>query len=158
MNSKIKTLILCIAIPLLVGGLSGFLTRDSMEMFSQLNKPPLSPPGIVFPIVWTILYTLMGLASYLIVTSDSPNEQIREALFVYAIQLGINFFWSIFFFNNGWYLFSFFWLVLLWIFIFRTIQLFLPISRTAGYLMLPYLIWVTFAGYLNLGIWLLNRM
>jgi len=158
MNTKIKPLLISISIPLLVGGLSAFLTRNSMETFTQLNKPPLSPPGILFPIVWTILYFLMGLASYLILTSNSPAGQIKEALFVYALQLGINFFWSIFFFNNEWYLFSFFWLVLLWIFILRTIQLFLPISKTAGYLMIPYLIWVTFAGYLNLGIWWLNRM
>lgn len=158
MNTKIKTLLICIAIPLLVGGLSGFLTRDSMEMFSMINKPPLSPPGILFPIVWTVLYTFMGVASYLILTSNSSAGQIKEALFVYALQLGINFFWSIFFFNNEWYLFSFFWLVLLWIFILRTILLFLPLSKTAGYLMIPYLLWVTFAGYLNLGIWWLNRM
>ena len=158
MNTKIKTLLICIAIPLLVGGLSGFLTRDSMEMFSTINKPPLSPPGILFPIVWTILYTLMGISSYLILTSNSLAGPIKEALFVYALQLGINFFWSIFFFNNEWYLFSFFWLVLLWIFILRTILLFLPISKPAGYLMIPYLLWVTFAGYLNLGIWWLNRM
>ncbi len=158
MNSKLKTLLICVAIPLIVGGLSGFLTRDSMETFALLNKPPLSPPGFLFPIVWTILYILMGLASYLVVTSDNPRGQINEALMMYALQLGINFFWSIFFFNCGWYLFSFFWLVLLWIFIFRTIQLFLPLSKTAAYLMLPYLAWVTFAGYLNLGIWWLNRM
>ena len=158
MNTKIKTLLICIAIPLLVGGLSSFLTRDSMEMFSMINKPPLSPPGILFPIVWTVLYTFMGVASYLILTSNSSAGQIKEALFVYALQLGINFFWSIFFFNNEWYLFSFFWLVLLWIFILRTILLFLPLSKTAGYLMIPYLLLVTFAGYLNLGIWWLNRM
>ena len=158
MNQKLKTLIICIAIPLAVGGLSAFLTRGSMATFSQLNKPPLSPPGILFPIVWTILYTLMGIASYLVITSGKPSTQINEALLIYALQLGINFFWSIFFFNLEWYLFSFFWLVLLWIFIFRTIQLFLPISQIAAYLMLPYLAWVTFAGYLNLGIWWLNRM
>ncbi len=156
MNSKTKTLIICIAIPLIVGGLSGFLTRNSMELFSQVTKPPLSPPGFIFPIVWTILYTLMGISSYLVLTSGGPQGQIKEALLIYALQLGINFFWSIFFFNNQWYLFSFFWLLLLWFFIFRTIQLFLPLSKTAAYLMIPYLVWVTFAGYLNLGIALLN--
>ena len=125
MNTKIKTLLICIAIPLLVGGLSGFLTRDSMEMFSMINKPPLSPPGILFPIVWTVLYTFMGVASYLILTSNSSAGQIKEALFVYALQLGINFFWSIFFFNNEWYLFSFIWLLLLWSLILACILLFL---------------------------------
>lgn len=156
MKNKIKTLIICIAIPLLVGGASALLTNGSMETFGQMNKPPLSPPGFLFPIVWTILYTLMGIASYLILSSGKSQDDIQNALFVYAIQLGINFFWSIFFFNMEWYLIAFFWLLLLWAFILRTIMLFLPISKTAAYLMIPYLIWVTFAGYLNLGIYFLN--
>lgn len=156
MKNKIKTLIICIAIPLLVGGASALLTSGSMETFGQMNKPPLSPPGFLFPIVWTILYTLMGIASYLILSSGKSQDDIQNALFVYAIQLGINFFWSIFFFNMEWYLIAFFWLLLLWAFILRTIMLFLPISKTAAYLMIPYLIWVTFAGYLNLGIYFLN--
>lgn len=156
MQSKIKIFIICIAIPLLVGGLAAFLTSDSMETFSMLNKPPLSPPGILFPIVWTVLYTLMGIASYLVVTSNAPKIETQNALFIYGIQLAINFFWSIFFFNLEWYLFSFFWLLLLWAFILNTIILFYRISKPAAYLMIPYLIWVTFAGYLNLGIYLLN--
>lgn len=156
MQSKIKTFIICVAIPLLVGTLAGFLTKDSMETFALLNQPPLSPPGILFPIVWTILYTLMGIASYFVVTSDAPKEEIKNALFIYGLQLAINFFWSIFFFNLEWYLFSFFWLLLLWAFILNTIILFYRISKPAAYLMIPYLIWVTFAGYLNLGIYLLN--
>lgn len=156
MKNKIKTLIICIAIPLLVGGASALLTSGSMETFGQMNKPPLSPPGFLFPIVWTILYTLMGIASYLILSSGKSQDDIQNALFVYAIQLGINFFWSIFFFNMEWYLIAFFWLLLLWALILRTIMLFLPISKTAAYLMIPYLIWVTFAGYLNLGIYFLN--
>lgn len=156
MKINIKQLIICIAIPLLVGGLASFITRDSMEAFGQLNQPPLSPPGILFPIVWTILYTLMGIASYLIVSSDAGKEDIQNAIFVYALQLGVNFFWSIFFFNLEWYLFSFFWLLLLWIFILYTIVIFYRISKPAAYLLIPYLLWVTFAGYLNLGIAILN--
>jgi len=156
MQSKFKIFLICVAIPLLVGGLAGFLTKDSMETFSMLNQPPLSPPGIVFPIVWTILYTLMGVASYLVVTSDASKEEKQNSLFVYGIQLAINFFWSIFFFNLEWYLFSFFWLLLLWAFILNTIIQFYRISKPAAYLMIPYLIWVTFAGYLNFGIYLLN--
>ncbi|MBE5883857.1 MAG: tryptophan-rich sensory protein [Lachnospiraceae bacterium] len=127
-----------------------------MMLFEQLNKPPLSPPGFLFPIVWTILYTLMGIASYLIFSANANREDINNALTVYALQLAVNFFWSIFFFNLRWYLFSFFWLILLWVLILDTIILFFRISKPAAYLLIPYLIWVTFAGYLNLGIFLLN--
>lgn len=156
MQSKTKTFLFFTAIPLLVGIVAGLLTRGSMETFSRLNQPPLSPPGILFPIVWTILYTLMGIASYLVYTSDKEKEEVNTALLVYFLQLTVNFFWSIFFFNLKWYTFSFFWLVLLWVLIFYTIRLFYPISKTAAYLLIPYLLWVTFAGYLNLGIAALN--
>lgn len=156
MQSKTKTFLILTAIPLLVGIIAGLLTRGSMETFSRLNQPPLSPPGILFPIVWTILYTLMGIASYLVYTADAPKVEINNALLIYFLQLAVNFFWSIFFFNFEWYIFSFFWLVLLWVLIFYTIRLFYPISNTAAYLLIPYLLWVTFAGYLNLGIAALN--
>lgn len=156
MKTNKKLLFLCIALPLLVGITAGLLTRDSMSTFSMLNKPPLSPPAILFPIVWTILYTLMGIASYLVLSSGKNQNDITTALIVYLLQLSINFFWPIFFFNLEWYLFAFFWLILLWILIRKTIQLFYPLSKTAAYLMIPYFLWVTFAGYLNLGIYLLN--
>jgi tryptophan-rich sensory protein len=148
-----KKLIICLAIPLLVGGLSSLLTRNSQKVFEQLQKPFLSPPGWLFPIIWTILFILMGIASYLILTSDQPYY---GALTVYGIQLAVNFFWSVIFFNLGWYLFAFFWLILLWLLILKTLERFCLISNTAGYLLLPYLLWVTFAGYLNLAIYLLN--
>lgn len=156
MQSKTKTFLFFTAIPLLVGILAGLLTRGSMETFSRLNQPPLSPPGILFPIVWTILYALMGIASYLVYSSGKEKEEINNALLIYFLQLAVNFFWSIFFFNLEWYTFAFFWLVLLWVLIFYTIRLFYPISNTAAYLLIPYLLWVTFAGYLNLGIAALN--
>ncbi len=156
MQSKTKTFLFFTAIPLLVGIVAGLLTRGSMETFSRLNQPPLSPPGILFPIVWTILYTLMGIASYLVYSSVKEQEEINNALLIYFLQLAVNFFWSIFFFNLEWYTFSFFWLVFLWVLIFYTIRLFYPISNTAAYLLIPYLLWVTFAGYLNLGIAALN--
>ena len=156
MQSKTKTFLFFTAIPLLVGIVAGLLTRGSMETFSRLNQPPLSPPGILFPIVWTILYTLMGIASYLVYSSGKGKEEISNALLIYFLQLAVNFFWSIFFFNLEWYTFAFFWLVLLWVLIFYTIRLFYPISNTAAYLLIPYLLWVTFAGYLNLGIAALN--
>lgn len=156
MKINLKQLIICIAIPLLVGGLAAYITRDAMASFGQLNQPPASPPGFLFPIVWTILYTLMGIASYLVLTSDKPKEDINNALFIYGIQLAVNFFWSIFFFRLEWYLFAFFWLLLLWVFIIYTIITFYKISKPAAYLLVPYLLWVTFAGYLNLAIAILN--
>ena len=148
-----KKLILCLAVPLGVGGLSAFVTRAGMEAFQMLNKPALTPPEWLFPVAWTLLYILMGLGSYLVLISERPD---RAALTVYGLQLAFNFLWSVFFFGLGWYLFAFFWLILLWILIFATMQLFRRSSRTAGWLMLPYLLWVAFAGYLNLSICLLN--
>ena len=152
-----KALIISIAIPLLTGGLSGFLSREGMKTFEQIRQPPLSPPQWLFPVVWTILYVCMGTASYLVFVSDEDKEKIREALFIYGIQLLVNFFWPIFFFNKSWYLFSFLWLVFLWLLIGKTIQLFSAISKKAAYLLVPYFMWVTFAGYLNLAIYFLNR-
>jgi len=154
MKIQWKNLITCIAIPLAVGALASLLTKNSMENFAMLNKPAFAPPGFLFPVVWTILYVLMGIASYLVVTSKQPTG---NALTVYGIQLVFNFFWSIFFFNFGLCLFAFIWLVLLWAAIAGTALLFRFISKPAGWLMLPYLAWVTFAGYLNLGVYILNR-
>lgn len=154
MKIKWKEFIICIAIPLAVGLISSLLTQNSMQLFENINKPSLSPPGWLFPIVWTILYILMGIASYLIYTSHYYNK--NNALFTYEIQLIFNFFWSIIFFNLEAYFLAFIWLVILWIFILITTIQFYNINKTAGYLMIPYLIWVTFAGYLNLMIFLLN--
>lgn len=148
-----KKLILCLLLPLFVGGISAFLTKDNMDIFSFLNKPSLTPPEFVFPIVWTILYILMGIASYLVLTTDKTDD---FSLFFYGLQLFFNFFWSILFFNLEAYLLSFIWLILLWILIFITTILFYKISKPAGYLMIPYLLWVSFAGYLNLAIYFLN--
>ncbi len=153
MKIQWKNLITCIAIPLAVGSLSALLTRNSMETFNAITKPALAPPGWLFPIVWTILYVLMGIASYLVLTSGKPND---KALTTYGIQLVFNFFWSIIFFNLELYLFAFIWLVLLWLLILKTVRLFYQISKPAGYLMIPYLLWVTFAGYLNFSIYVLN--
>ncbi len=153
MKIQWKNLITCLAIPLAIGSLSSLLTRNSMETFHALTKPELALPGWLFPVVWTILYILMGIASYLVLTSGKPNE---HALTVYGIQLIFNFFWSIIFFNLELYLFAFIWLVLLWLLILKTVRLFYQISKPAGYLMIPYLLWVTFAGYLNFSIYVLN--
>ena len=156
MKIKWKPLIISVAIPLLVGGISALLTRNSMQTFDEISKPPLSPPGWLFPVVWTILYTLMGIASYLVLTAKVPMGDKKLPLIIYAAQLAVNFFWSIFFFNFELYLFSFIWLVLLWLLIIATIVLFYRISKPAALLLVPYLLWVTFAGYLNFAIYLLN--
>ncbi len=152
-----KALIVSIVIPLAVGGLASLLTGGGMDTFAQVQKPPLSPPGWLFPLVWTILYLLMGIASYLVYEADASQEEKAKTLTVYGYQLIVNFLWPVFFFNFGWYLFSFFWLVLLWVLVFRTIRMFAELSEFAAYLLMPYLLWLTFAGYLNLGIWILNR-
>lgn len=151
-----RSLLICIAIPLLVGAVAAFLTRNSMEVFGALEKPPLAPPAWLFPVVWTILYTLMGISSYLVLSSEADKNEKEGALRLYAYQLIVNFLWPTFFFNFGWYGFAFFWLVLLWILVLLMILRFKDISRLAAYLNIPYLLWLTFAAYLNLGIWLLN--
>lgn len=152
---KWKPLIICLLIPLAVGGLSALLTMGSMEVYGNLNQPPLSPPGFLFPIVWTILFILMGISSYLIFVSDDRNK--TKALIIYAVQLVFNFVWSLIFFNMQSYLFAFIWLVILWALIIVMIVSFWKISKPAALLQIPYLLWVTFAGYLNLGVYLLNR-
>ena len=145
-----------IAIPLLVGCIAALLTTDSMKTFATLDKPALSPPGWLFPVVWTILYTLMGISVYLIATSSTAPIERAKALAIYTYQLAVNFLWSIFFFNFQWYFFSFLWIILLWILVILMIRAFWKIDRTAAYLNIPYLLWITFAAYLNLGIWILN--
>lgn len=149
-----KPLILSILIPLAVGALSGFLTMNSMEVYGNLVQPPLSPPGWLFPVVWGILFVLMGISSYLVYASGEPGS--RSVLMVYGVQLAVNFFWSIIFFNMQAYAFAFFWLLLLWILVVVMIWRFGKINRTAAWLQVPYLLWLTFAGYLNLFVWLLN--
>lgn len=156
MKINIRLLFLCIAIPLLVGLVSAALTANSMEVFAMVDKPPLAPPAWLFPVVWTILYALMGISSYLIITSEAGKEEVEGAIRIYAYQLIVNFLWSTIFFNFGWYLFAFVWLLLLWILVLLMILKFREINKTAAYLNIPYLIWLTFAAYLNLGIWILS--
>ncbi len=151
-----KLLIICLAVPLAVGGIAGLISGGAMRDFDKLNKPPFSPPGWLFPVAWTVLYLLMGLASYLVLTSGKSPKVIKRAIILYGIQLAFNFLWTIFFFNLSAYLFAFIWLVALWGLIDATTFLFQRISNKAGYLLLPYIAWVGFAGYLNLSIYLLN--
>ena len=147
--------IISIAIALGVGGLGAVLTMNSMDIYSTLNQPALSPPGFLFPIVWTILYTLMGISAAIIYKSDDPER--TQALKIYAFQLIVNFLWTIIFFNLRQFLFSFIWLVLLDVLVVIMISKFHKISPLAAWLQIPYLLWILFATYLNLGIYLLNR-
>lgn len=145
---NIKKLIISIGIPLILGFIVGLITRNSMEEFNLLNKPKLSPPGYLFPIVWSILYILIGISSYLINSKKSKE--------VYYFSLFFNLFWSIIFFTLKLRLVAFLWLVVLVILVIKMIILFYKENKTAGLLQLPYLLWLLFAGYLNLSIYLLN--
>ena len=150
-----KRLLLCLAIPLAVGGL-GALLAGGMSDYGAMVKPPLSPPGWLFPVVWTILYLLMGYASYRVLTADASPSQISRALTLYGAQLAINFLWPLVFFGLNWYWAAFAVLIVLWVLIYLTMRAFSEIDEWAGNLLLPYILWVTFAAYLNLGVALLN--
>lgn len=155
MNANRKRLIINLVIPLAVGGLSALLS-GGMDAYKQLQHPPLSPPGWLFPIVWSILYLLMGYSAYRVQVSGKDSSKIRTATVFYALQLFVNFLWPLIFFGLGWLLTAFMTLVVLWILIYITMRLFSDLDELAGDLLLPYILWVTFAGYLNLGIFLLN--
>ena len=155
MKIQWKKLIYYIAVPLAVGAAAALLSREGMKMLDAVIKPPLTPPAWLFPLCWTVLYVLMGVASYLVAVSD--DDLRGNALVFYGVQLILNFFWPLLFFNLAAYLFSFIWIVILWTIILATMLKFYKISERAGDLMLPYILWVTFAGYLNFGIYMLNR-
>ena len=153
---KIKNksaLIISILISLAVGSLSSLLSGNASG-YASLNKPALSPPSFIFPIVWTILYVLMGISSFLIYESHSPEKD--RALKLYLLQLFFNFFWSILFFGWTLYLMAFLWLAVMILLIVLMIKQFLQISPVAALLQIPYLIWCLFAAYLNLMIGLMN--
>lgn len=157
MFKKFKPYIISVAIALGVGILSAILTSGSMDIYESINQPALSPPSWLFPVVWSILFVLMGISAALVYTDrDSSHEEIRSALSVYAAQLAFNFLWSLIFFNLRAYLFAFIWLVILLILIIVMIIRFYSVRKTAGILQIPYLLWVTFAGYLNFMIFILN--
>ncbi|MGE4213612.1 MAG: TspO/MBR family protein [Anaerotignaceae bacterium] len=149
-----KALLVSLLISLGVGALSGILTKNSVNVYGQLNLPPLSPPSWVFPVVWTILFVLMGISSYIIYTSKSQNT--KGALAIYFLQLVVNFIWPLIFFGAQEYLFAFIWLIFLWLLVVLMINMFYKISPIAALLQIPYLIWLTFAAYLNLMVVILN--
>ena len=156
MKLDIKKLLKNLAIPLLIGFIAGFLTRQGTENFAlNVKQPPFAPPAVLFPIVWTILYALMGFSAYIIENSPQTPQRNR-ALVLYYIQLFFNFLWSFIFFNFNNYLAAFVWIVALLILIIATTIEFYKIKPIAGYLMIPYIVWVSLAAVLNFSIYLLN--
>lgn len=151
-----KTYAIGIILTEAVGMLAGWLTREGTELYkTAIEKPPLSPPAIVFPIVWAILFALMGIGAARVWLAPKSRER-STALNLYIVQLAVNFFWSLIFFNAQAFGFAFFWLLLLWVLILLMIAAFRKVDPLAALLQIPYLIWVSFAAYLNLGVWLLN--
>lgn len=155
---KVLPYVISIIFVLAVGMLSGLITGNSADIYNQtITKPPLSPPSVVFPIVWSILYTLMGVSAAMIYKSDADIEDKRSALGTFLLQLIFNFFWPVWFFNMKAYTFSFIWLVIIVILVIIMIYKFYKINKVAGLLQIPYLLWLLFAGYLNFAIILLNK-
>ena len=156
MWNKVRPYVGFSAAALAVGGLSALLTGDGMRDFAMLNQPPLSPPGWLFPVVWTLLYVLMGVGMAIVWRETSGRER-RRATEAWALQLAVNFFWTLLFFRLEARLLAFFWLLLLFALAARMTHLFGEHSDLAGKLQIPYLVWLAFAGYLNFAVWLLNR-
>lgn len=155
-NKKYIINILLIITPLLIGITSTILTKDMMQEYGTLNKPFLAPPTMLFPIAWTILYILMGVGAALIYSKPEYSQYRSVGLTLHFVQLILNFFWSIIFFNMGQYYFAFIWLVILWLVVFSMIMNYKKISQTAFFLNVPYIVWLTFAAYLNLAVAVLN--
>lgn len=151
--NKIWIYIKSILVPVIIGGIVGFIISGSMD-YTSLQKPFLAPPAILFPIVWTILYILMGVSYGRLKVKGLTDDKIN---FIYYMQLAINALWSIFFFSLKWRLFAFFWILLLIVFVIWMIIEFYKKDKIAGLLQIPYLLWILFASYLNLSFYLLNR-
>lgn len=151
-----KTYLFWVVLAVGIGALSGFLTREGTEVYTEtVVKPPLSPPPILFPIVWAVLYTLMGIGAARVYLAPESKERHR-ALNIFIAQLVMNFFWSLIFFNAQAYGFALLWILLLWVLILWMIFAFSKVDKIAAWLQIPYLLWVTFAAYLNWGVWRLN--
>ena len=152
-----KQYIISALIALAVGGLSALLSMDGMAAYNTTAvKPLLTPPGWIFGVVWTILYALMGISAARIWLSGD-SEAKSKGLNLYVAQLVVNFFWSLIFFNAQAFGFAFFWLLLLWALVLLMILQFNKVDRKAALLQIPYLIWLTFAAYLNYEVWRLNQ-
>ena len=150
---KIKIYAKSIFIPVIVGGVVGLMISSAID-YNSLQKPPLAPPSIVFPIVWTILYILMGISYGILKSKDLTDKKID---IIYYMQLAVNAIWSIIFFLLKWRLFAFIWILLLDVLVILMIIKFYKKDKTAGLLQIPYLLWILFASYLNLAIYILNR-
>ena len=151
-----KKFLTSLAIPLLVGGLSALITSGNMDLYSRINEPPFAPPGWLFPVVWTILYVLMGVSAYLVWNSDAIYYKKQRAFVLFAAQLFLNFIWSPVFFNMQKFLTA---LIILTVLLVSTILMtvaFYKISKAAGLLQIPYILWLAFAWYLNLAIYIIN--
>lgn len=153
-SRDIITLFICIAVPLFVGGLSALITRNAMTTFYLMSKPPLAPPAWLFPIAWTILYIMMGIASFLIYRSTDESSYI--GMTVYIIQLILNFVWSLIFFRLNAYVFAAVWLAFMLIMVIALIANTVKYSKAAMFMLIPYGLWCCFAMYLNVGIAMLN--
>lgn len=151
---KLKPLIISVLIPLAIGAVSAFLSMSGMREYANTVQPPLSPPPAVFTVVWSVLYLLMGISAYMVYMSESKLK--KSAYTLYGVQLGVNFLWSILFFNFKLYLFSTIWILLLIALVGAMIIGFLRIRPLAGYLQIPYFLWLCFAAYLNFTVYLLN--
>ena len=152
-----KTYVFWILLTEAIGAFSGYLTRDAAKSYTDtIIQPPLSPPAIVFPIVWGILFALMGIGVARIYSAPASSARSRSLL-LFLVQLAFNFFWSIIFFNFQAFGFAFIWLIVLWFLILFMIFSFHKVDKLAAWLQIPYFLWVTFAAYLNFGIWILNK-
>ena len=156
-KSTWKTYAFWIVLAEAVGALSGWLTRKGVKVYNAtVQQPLLSPPSMVFPIIWGILFALMGIGAARSYLAPASNARSRSLL-LFLVQLAFNFFWSIIFFNLQTFGFAFLWLIVLWVLILLMILSFRKVDKPAAWLQIPYLLWVTFAAYLNFGVWLLNR-
>lgn len=156
-GEKWKVYVFWVVLAEAVGVVSGLLSRDGIRIFSQIAaQPPFSPPAAVFPVVWSVLYALMGLGAARIFLAE-PSVQRNRALDLFIAQLVLNFFWSPIFFNLQAYGLAFFWLLVLWALVLWMILEYRKVDRLAAWLQVPYLVWLTFAAYLSAGVWVLSK-
>lgn len=153
-NLDIKKLLFYIITTILIGVIPSIFVFKSMNVYNSLNRPPFSPSSIVFPIVWTILYMLMGISIYIIM--QSKRKLKKNARLIYYIQLITNALWTPIFFGFKEYFLEFLWILMLIVFVITMILTFYKISKKAAYIQIPYLLWLLFASYLNFGVFVLN--
>lgn len=156
-NKSWRPYLFFVLLTLGTGALAGLLTGDATQIYNEtIIKPKLSPPTVLFPIVWSILYALMGISAARIWNSPESKERTK-GLNLFIVQLIVNFFWSLIFFNAQAFGFALLWIILLWVLILWMIFTFYKTDKIAALLQLPYLLWVSFAGWLNYMVWMLNR-